>query len=80
MSHSKINRWIVSDAKSILLVSLALYSSRIAEYLTRYVLGHLCAQMEDLVFSDFCAEIGVDSIRDYEQKHLKLQTEFDKKQ
>ncbi|KAG7221093.1 hypothetical protein INR49_017534, partial [Caranx melampygus] len=37
-------------------------------------------QMEDLVFSDFCAEIGMDSIRDYEQKHLKLQTELDKKQ
>ncbi|KAM9352307.1 structural maintenance of chromosomes protein 1B [Symphorus nematophorus] len=36
-------------------------------------------QMEDLVFSDFCAEIGVDSIREYEQEHLKQQTEFDKK-
>uniref|UniRef100_A0A8C4H044 Structural maintenance of chromosomes protein n=1 Tax=Dicentrarchus labrax TaxID=13489 RepID=A0A8C4H044_DICLA len=35
--------------------------------------------MEDLVFSDFCAEIGVDSIREYEQEHLKQQTELDKK-
>ncbi|XP_078112662.1 structural maintenance of chromosomes protein 1B isoform X1 [Sander vitreus] len=36
-------------------------------------------QMEDLVFSDFCAEIGVDNIRVYEQEHLKQQTELDKK-
>ncbi|KAM6937011.1 structural maintenance of chromosomes protein 1B [Xenentodon cancila] len=36
-------------------------------------------QMEDLVFSDFCAEIGVDTIRQYEQEHLKQQTELDKK-
>ncbi|XP_041651704.1 structural maintenance of chromosomes protein 1B isoform X2 [Cheilinus undulatus] len=36
-------------------------------------------QMEDLVFSDFCAEIGVDNIREYEQDHLKQQMEFDKK-
>nr|XP_020449098.1 structural maintenance of chromosomes protein 1B isoform X2 [Monopterus albus] len=36
-------------------------------------------QMEDLVFSDFCAEIGVASIREYEQVHLKQQTELDKK-
>uniref|UniRef100_A0A671TX05 Structural maintenance of chromosomes 1B n=1 Tax=Sparus aurata TaxID=8175 RepID=A0A671TX05_SPAAU len=36
-------------------------------------------QIEDLVFSDFCAEIGVDSIREYEQEHLKQQTELDKK-
>uniref|UniRef100_A0A671TSZ4 Structural maintenance of chromosomes 1B n=1 Tax=Sparus aurata TaxID=8175 RepID=A0A671TSZ4_SPAAU len=35
--------------------------------------------IEDLVFSDFCAEIGVDSIREYEQEHLKQQTELDKK-
>uniref|UniRef100_A0A4W6G1D2 Structural maintenance of chromosomes protein n=1 Tax=Lates calcarifer TaxID=8187 RepID=A0A4W6G1D2_LATCA len=35
--------------------------------------------MEDLVFSDFCAEIGVDSIREYEQEYLKQQTELDKK-
>ncbi|XP_076588533.1 structural maintenance of chromosomes protein 1B [Chaetodon auriga] len=36
-------------------------------------------QVEDLVFSDFCADIGVDSIREYEQEHLKQQTELDKK-
>uniref|UniRef100_UPI0037E7EC47 structural maintenance of chromosomes protein 1B n=1 Tax=Semicossyphus pulcher TaxID=241346 RepID=UPI0037E7EC47 len=36
-------------------------------------------QMEDLVFSDFCPEIGVESIREYEQEHLKQQTELDKK-
>uniref|UniRef100_A0A8D3E7H2 Structural maintenance of chromosomes protein n=1 Tax=Scophthalmus maximus TaxID=52904 RepID=A0A8D3E7H2_SCOMX len=39
----------------------------------------VCIQMEDLVFSDFCAEIGVDSIREYEQEHLKEQEVFDKK-
>uniref|UniRef100_A0A671TX45 Structural maintenance of chromosomes 1B n=1 Tax=Sparus aurata TaxID=8175 RepID=A0A671TX45_SPAAU len=38
-----------------------------------------CQAIEDLVFSDFCAEIGVDSIREYEQEHLKQQTELDKK-
>lgn len=31
------------------------------------------------MFSDFCAEIGVDNIREYEQEHLKQQTELDKK-
>lgn len=31
------------------------------------------------MFSDFCAEIGVDSIREYEQEHLKEQEVFDKK-
>ncbi|XP_041794643.1 structural maintenance of chromosomes protein 1B [Chelmon rostratus] len=36
-------------------------------------------QIEDLVFSDFCADIGVDSIREYEQDHLKQQTELEKK-
>ncbi|XP_037624678.1 structural maintenance of chromosomes protein 1B [Sebastes umbrosus] len=36
-------------------------------------------QMEDLVFSDFCAEIGVDSIREYEQEHLKQKTELERK-
>ncbi|XP_045892216.1 structural maintenance of chromosomes protein 1B [Micropterus dolomieu] len=36
-------------------------------------------QMENLVFFDFCAEIGVDSIKEYEQEHLKQQTELDKK-
>ncbi|XP_069018396.1 structural maintenance of chromosomes protein 1B [Embiotoca jacksoni] len=36
-------------------------------------------QMEDVVFSEFCAEIGVDSIREYEQEHLEQQTELDKK-
>ncbi|XP_042352388.1 structural maintenance of chromosomes protein 1B [Plectropomus leopardus] len=36
-------------------------------------------QMEDMVFSDFCVEIGVDSIREFEREHLKQQTELDKK-
>ncbi|XP_075945914.1 structural maintenance of chromosomes protein 1B [Anarhichas minor] len=36
-------------------------------------------QMEDMVFSDFCAEIDVDNIRDYEQENLKQQTELDRK-
>ncbi|XP_074489832.1 structural maintenance of chromosomes protein 1B [Sebastes fasciatus] len=36
-------------------------------------------QMEDLVFSDFCAEIGVGSIREYEQEHLKQKTELERK-
>ncbi|XP_077373299.1 structural maintenance of chromosomes protein 1B [Festucalex cinctus] len=33
----------------------------------------------DMVFSDFCAEIGVDNIRVYEQEHLKHQEEYDRK-
>uniref|UniRef100_A0A7N6BNT7 Structural maintenance of chromosomes protein n=1 Tax=Anabas testudineus TaxID=64144 RepID=A0A7N6BNT7_ANATE len=36
-------------------------------------------KMEDYVFSDFCAEIGVDNIREYEQEYLKQQTEVEKK-
>ncbi|XP_017285706.1 structural maintenance of chromosomes protein 1B [Kryptolebias marmoratus] len=40
---------------------------------------HQIDQIEDLVFSDFCAEIGVDNIREYEQEHLKEQAELDKK-
>uniref|UniRef100_A0A7N8XW47 Structural maintenance of chromosomes protein n=1 Tax=Mastacembelus armatus TaxID=205130 RepID=A0A7N8XW47_9TELE len=32
--------------------------------------------MEDVVFSDFCTEIGVDNIREYEQERLKRQTEY----
>ncbi|XP_035280729.1 structural maintenance of chromosomes protein 1B isoform X1 [Anguilla anguilla] len=36
-------------------------------------------QIEDTVFSEFCAEIGVDNIREYEQEHLKHQQEVDKK-
>ncbi|KAM9753420.1 structural maintenance of chromosomes protein 1B [Menidia menidia] len=36
-------------------------------------------QMEDRVFFSFCAEIGLDSIREYEQENLKQQTELDKK-
>lgn len=31
------------------------------------------------MFSDFCAEIGVANIREYEQEHLKQQAELDKK-
>jgi len=31
------------------------------------------------VFFDFCAEIGVDRIGEYEQEHLKQQTELDRK-
>ncbi|KAJ8381995.1 hypothetical protein SKAU_G00027730 [Synaphobranchus kaupii] len=36
-------------------------------------------KIEDMVFSEFCAEIGVDNIREYEQEHLKQQQEVDKK-
>ncbi|KAK0150277.1 Structural maintenance of chromosomes protein 1B [Merluccius polli] len=36
-------------------------------------------QMEDLVFADFCALIGLDNIRQYEQEHLKQQSERDRK-
>nr|XP_057932163.1 structural maintenance of chromosomes protein 1B isoform X2 [Doryrhamphus excisus] len=36
-------------------------------------------QTEDLVFSDFCADIGVDNIRVYELGQLKQQEEHDKK-
>uniref|UniRef100_A0A8C3A122 Structural maintenance of chromosomes protein n=1 Tax=Cyclopterus lumpus TaxID=8103 RepID=A0A8C3A122_CYCLU len=39
----------------------------------------LTSPMEDTVFFDFCAEIGVDCIREYEQEHLKQQTELDRK-
>lgn len=35
--------------------------------------------MNDAVFSDFCVEIGVGNIREYEQEHLKQQTELEKK-
>uniref|UniRef100_A0A674EYU5 Structural maintenance of chromosomes protein 1B-like n=1 Tax=Salmo trutta TaxID=8032 RepID=A0A674EYU5_SALTR len=38
-----------------------------------------CVQMEDVVFSDFCAEIGVANIREYEQEHLKQQQDVDRK-
>lgn len=31
------------------------------------------------MFADFCAEIGVANISEYEQEHLKLKTELDKK-
>ncbi|KAM9815022.1 structural maintenance of chromosomes protein 1B [Syngnathus typhle] len=36
-------------------------------------------QTEDMVFSDFCAEIGVDNIRVYEQELLKHQEDHDRK-
>uniref|UniRef100_A0A8C4Z0W7 Structural maintenance of chromosomes protein n=1 Tax=Gadus morhua TaxID=8049 RepID=A0A8C4Z0W7_GADMO len=36
-------------------------------------------QLEDQVFEDFCAQIGVENIRQYEQGHLKHQSELDRK-
>ncbi|KAM6973344.1 structural maintenance of chromosomes protein 1B [Aplochiton taeniatus] len=36
-------------------------------------------QMEDLVFSDFCDEIGLDNIREYEQEHVKKQQDVDRR-
>uniref|UniRef100_A0A8C9W7Q5 Structural maintenance of chromosomes protein n=1 Tax=Scleropages formosus TaxID=113540 RepID=A0A8C9W7Q5_SCLFO len=36
-------------------------------------------QMDDEIFSDFCTEIGVANIREYEQEHLKQQQEVDRK-
>uniref|UniRef100_A0A3Q2TN66 Structural maintenance of chromosomes protein n=1 Tax=Fundulus heteroclitus TaxID=8078 RepID=A0A3Q2TN66_FUNHE len=36
-------------------------------------------QIDDMVFADFCVRIGVESIREYEQEHLKQQAELDKK-
>ncbi|XP_053243553.1 structural maintenance of chromosomes protein 1B isoform X5 [Podarcis raffonei] len=36
-------------------------------------------KVEDNVFGDFCAEIGVDNIRVYEKEHLQEQEEIDKK-
>ncbi|XP_067235482.1 structural maintenance of chromosomes protein 1B isoform X1 [Chanodichthys erythropterus] len=36
-------------------------------------------QMEDVVFADFCGEIGVANIREYEQDYLRLQQELEKK-
>ncbi|KAM9807852.1 structural maintenance of chromosomes protein 1B [Neosynchiropus ocellatus] len=37
------------------------------------------SQIEDSVFSDFCDDIGVSNIGEYEKAHLKRQTEFDTK-
>lgn len=31
------------------------------------------------MFADFCSEIGVDNIKEYEQEHLKQRMELDKK-
>nr|XP_015208801.1 PREDICTED: structural maintenance of chromosomes protein 1B [Lepisosteus oculatus] len=36
-------------------------------------------QIEDAVFLDFCIEIGVANIREYEDEHIKQQQETDKK-
>ncbi|XP_048863358.1 structural maintenance of chromosomes protein 1B isoform X1 [Brienomyrus brachyistius] len=36
-------------------------------------------EVDDQVFSDFCAEIGVANIREYEQEYLKQQQEMDSK-
>ena len=35
--------------------------------------------MEDSVFADFCAEIGIENIRQYEHEYLKQQAELDQK-
>ncbi|XP_051545769.1 structural maintenance of chromosomes protein 1B [Myxocyprinus asiaticus] len=36
-------------------------------------------QIEDVVFADFCADIGVANIREYEHDYLRLQQDFEKK-
>ncbi|XP_028935200.1 structural maintenance of chromosomes protein 1B [Ornithorhynchus anatinus] len=36
-------------------------------------------KVEDEIFQEFCEEIGVRNIREYEKKHLKKQQEIDKK-
>uniref|UniRef100_A0A8C1JUS8 Structural maintenance of chromosomes 1B n=1 Tax=Cyprinus carpio TaxID=7962 RepID=A0A8C1JUS8_CYPCA len=36
-------------------------------------------QLEDVVFADFCTEIGVADIREYEQDYLRMQQELEKK-
>lgn len=36
-------------------------------------------QISDVVFSEFCAEIGIGNIREFEQEHVKQQTELEKK-
>ncbi|XP_008409065.1 structural maintenance of chromosomes protein 1B [Poecilia reticulata] len=36
-------------------------------------------QIDDMVFADFCAKIGVETIREFEQEHLKQKAELDKK-
>uniref|UniRef100_A0A6Q2YEA5 Structural maintenance of chromosomes protein n=1 Tax=Esox lucius TaxID=8010 RepID=A0A6Q2YEA5_ESOLU len=36
-------------------------------------------QVDDMVFRDFCAEIGVANIREYEQEHLRQQQDLDRK-
>lgn len=35
--------------------------------------------MEDEIFQDFCEEIGVENIREFEDKHVKQQQENDQK-
>lgn len=35
--------------------------------------------MEDTVFSDFCAEIGVANIREYEHDYVRQQGEIENK-
>uniref|UniRef100_A0A3B3ZYL3 Structural maintenance of chromosomes protein n=1 Tax=Periophthalmus magnuspinnatus TaxID=409849 RepID=A0A3B3ZYL3_9GOBI len=49
------------------------------EHLEEKDLFICCTQMEDEVFAEFCEEIGVKTIREYEQEHLKNHTEHDKK-
>lgn len=58
----------------------------VASAVTVYVLAFsvLCMfthtlQVDDLVFCDFCTEIGIANIREYEQEHLKQQQETDSK-
>ncbi|XP_043980946.1 structural maintenance of chromosomes protein 1B [Gambusia affinis] len=36
-------------------------------------------QIDDMVFADFCTKIGVETIREFEQEHLKQKAELDKK-
>ncbi|XP_028286326.1 structural maintenance of chromosomes protein 1B [Parambassis ranga] len=50
-----------------------------AKYEKMNRIRHQIHQMEDLVFLDFCAEIGVDNIREYEQEHLTQKAELDTK-
>uniref|UniRef100_A0AAQ5WYV6 Structural maintenance of chromosomes protein n=1 Tax=Amphiprion ocellaris TaxID=80972 RepID=A0AAQ5WYV6_AMPOC len=69
--------------KKVIVKCQAVGSTHISHLISYSILWHLtslyCFCMEDLVFSDFCADIGMDNIREYEQEHLKQQAELDNK-
>ncbi|XP_077425692.1 structural maintenance of chromosomes protein 1B isoform X2 [Vanacampus margaritifer] len=59
-------------------IQMQMTSVEAKEVAMKNLKGHI-EQTEDMVFSDFCAEIGVDNIRVYEQEQLKHQEEHERK-